>query len=226
MPEDEAPEETLDTPAPGNEAPEDTGTPSESQPAHDWEKRYGDLRTEFDSRNQRYTQYEQFVNNLTDPETQAEALRALGLEIEAEEAEDDDYADPTERFEQRFNQIESFLQQQAAAAEAAEIQELEKEYLSQSLSEIEKAESVKLSAQEKRTLESLGQSLRDSDGLPDYEAAYKLLSEAAEANRERYLKSKNSEKVGLGQAGDEKINMANDEDRTRFMANLLEAGEA
>ena len=230
MPEDAAPSaeglaaeiDSQDTPeAPGNEAPQ--GTPSES-PAHDWEQRYNSLRSEFDSRNQRYSQYEQFVQNLSNPETQAEALRALGLEIEDDDLPDDDYDDPEDRWEQRFNQIEGYLSQQAAEAQQREIADLESQYLDQELKGIEKDENVKLSAKEKEAVESLGHKLRDEDGVPDYQQAYKLLAEAADARQARYRESKKSEVPGLGQAGEETIDLSDDDARVKLMADMLEAG--
>jgi hypothetical protein len=146
------------------------------------------------------------------------------LEIEAEEA-DDEYTDPDERWEQRFGQIESYLQDQAAQAEQRQVQELEQQWQDKCLTDIEKS-SGKLSDKEKTAVTNLADRMRDDDGIPDYEAAYKLLSEAAEANRARYLKSKKSEAVGTGQAGSESIDLTNDEARTQLFANMLEAGEA
>ena len=226
------PEEPLDGAEPTPDAPE--SGPDEapaSTPAVDWEAddnpyrgRYEDLRSQYDRIHPRYSQYETFVNNLTNPETQPEALRALGLEIEDDEAEGV-YDDPDQRWEQRFDQIESYLSQQAEQAQQAEIQGLEKEWLTESLKEIEKSENVQLSAEEKRAIENLGYSVRDQDGIQDYQAAYKLFCEASEASRQRYLKSKDSAKVELGTAGTEKIDLSNDDARVNLLANMIEAGQ-
>jgi hypothetical protein len=223
MPEDEAPlaEETPE--APEAEAPE--GTPSEA-PAVDYEKRYNDLRSEFDSRNQRYSQYEQFIGNLNDPATQAEALRVFGIELQEEgEPEEELPGDPEERWEQRFNQIEAHLQQQADKEAEGEVQALEKEYLDKSIADIEKAEGVKFSDKERKALERLGEGLRDEDGIPDYEEAHKLLSETAEERRKRYMETKKSEVPGVGTAGSEKVDMTDADSRVNAFANIMEAGE-
>jgi hypothetical protein len=224
MPDDEAAlAEALDTP-PEAEAPE--GTPSDA-PATDWDAednpykgRYDNLRSDYDSRNQRYSQYETFIENLSNPETQAEALAALGIELQEDEL--DDLSDPTEALTQRLDQFENYLSQQAAQAEQAEVQNLEAQWLDKSLADIEKAHGS-LSSQEKKAIENLGYSVRDADGIPDYEAAFKLFSEASEASRERYLKSKDAAKVELGTAGTEKIDMTDDDAVVDYFANAIEA---
>jgi len=217
---DEAPQED---PASGPDEAPATDESTETQTADPYEQRYNDLRAQYDRIHPRYSQYETFISNLTNPETQAEALRALGLEIEDDE-EDEVSDDPTEALAERLDQFESYLTQQAQQAEQAEIKELEAEWLSKSLSEIEKSENVKLSDKERKAIENLGHSVRDEDGIPDYEAAFKLFSEASEASRERYLKSKDSAKVELGTAGQETVDLADDDARTQLLANMLEAG--
>jgi hypothetical protein len=80
----------------------DTSAPEEGHaPAGettDYEKRYNDLRSEFDRRNQTLSEYEQTFQGLSDPETRAEILAQFGLEVEDDEEELDtpEYEDPYE----------------------------------------------------------------------------------------------------------------------------------
>ena len=226
-PEDAAPVEDTQAP-PEDDAPsEDEGHAPESpdSPAVDYEKRYSDLRPEYDRTTQRLSQYEQFIGNLRNPETQAEALRALGFDLEDENAEpDDDYTDPEDRYEQRFAQIEQFLQQEAEAKAQADYEKLERQYLDEQVAEIAKSESVELTAEEREAVEGLADRMRDEDGIPDVKGAYELLSRAAEARQKRYVKSKKAPKVELGAAGTEKLDMADEDVRRTHLAQLIEAG--
>lgn len=104
----------------------DTSAPEEGHaPAGettDYEKRYNDLRSEFDRRNQTLSEYEQTFQGLSDPETRAEILAQFGLEVEDDEEELDtpEYEDPYETLNQRLDRLESEKQQaEEAAAEQA-----------------------------------------------------------------------------------------------------------
>lgn len=226
MPEDvdSLDESTPDVPA--SDSP-DEGAPAES-PAVNWEERYNNQQSALTRAQQEAAelrQYRQFAEHVTNPETAAEALRALGYEIEEDDLPDDDYDDdPTSRLESRLDQFESYLQQQADREAAAELQALEQEYATVSISEIEKAEGGKFSEKEKQALTHLASQLRDEDGLPDYEQAHKLLSETSEARRERYLKSKKADAVSVGTAGSEEIDTGDTDARVNLLANMLEAG--
>ena len=219
-------EDTQTTPDEGD-SPEVEETPadeSQDSTAETYEKRYNDLRAQYDRIHPRYSQYEQFIGNLRNPETQAEALRALGFDLEDDAEPDDDYTDPEDRYEQRFAQIEQFLQQEAEAKAQADYEKLERQYLDEQVAEIAKSESVELTAEEREAVEGLADRMRDEDGIPDVKGAYELLSRAAEARQKRYVKSKKAPKVELGAAGTEKLDMADEDVRRTHLAQLIEAG--
>lgn len=223
MPEEtQAPadEQVQDTPEAPEEGGPEQGIPADKPESVDWEKRYNDLRPEFDRQNQRVSQLEEFYGQLADPETQADALRALGLELDAEEEEE--YQDPEEVLAKRLEGVESYLTQQQEQAQEAELLELENQFVEMSISEIEK-EHGSLSDQEKELLEGLADIYRDDDGLPDMAAAYERFVSATKAAQDRYLASKKADKPDLGITGTEKVNLNDPNARAKHAANIIEA---
>jgi hypothetical protein len=220
MPEEtQAPEAADEQPQDTPEAPEggpDSGTPAEPE-EHDYEKRYTDLRSDYDRKNQRLKQFEEFYGQLADPETQAEALRALGLELEDDEEveTDEEFEDPDARIER----IEGYLSQQEEQRAEAELQELEEAYLEQEVGRLD----AKLSEKEKEAVKNLAYSYEDEDGLPDVAAAYEVLSQASKEAQSRYLESKKAPKVEPGTAGVEKVDLNDEDARKGFLAALIEA---
>lgn len=213
MPEEAAPAVEQETPVtPEQAAPE--GTPAET-PEIDYEKRYNDLRSDYDRRNQRVSELEQFYGQLADPQTQAEALQALGLELADVEDDEELEADPDARIER----MEQFLSQRAEAEAEQELFELERQYLDQEIGKLDDT----LSEKEQEAVRNLALSLQDSEGLPDVNAAHELLKQVAEERQQRYLESKKAPRVELGQAGLEKEDMSDPDVRVRLMAEAVEA---
>lgn len=221
---DEAPEQVQDTPTPEDEQAPSQDTPvTDSQDTSDdvdWSKRYNDLRPEFDRTKTQLSQYEEFIQHLQDPETQSEALAALGFDLEGDEDEDDfeyDEQDPLSEIEQ----IKEYLVAQEEESAMAEAEELEAQYLDQSIKELEKSENVNLSDEERETLELLSHQLRDDDDIPDVQAAFKALSSASEASRKRYLETKRSPRAPSGASPSHEPNLDDTETRREWLAQQL-----
>lgn len=183
------------------------------------QKSYDELRSKFNERDTELSQFRDFYGQLADPETQAEALRQFGLELEAEEAENEEYQDPEEVLAKRLEGLEGYLAQQQAEAQEAELADLQEQYLDQELGKLD----AKLSDTEKDIVRNLAFAYEDNQGLPDVKAAYDAYAEATNAARERYLESKRAPKPETGSAGLEKIDLNDADARIKAAAQLMEA---
>src|SRR4051812_41178050 len=100
---DEAPESTLDTP---DAEVQDTGGPEATPAETNWEDRYHNLEADHTRAAQEAAQYRSFMESLTNPETQAQALDQLGLQLQqdAEDDEDDfEFDDPNDELRQEID---------------------------------------------------------------------------------------------------------------------------
>ena len=120
--------------APDQGTPENAGTVEETpgtdeqqhegqQPEVDWQKRYEDMRSEFDRRGTRLSELQQQAQLLEalqsgDADLQRQAYAALGLEI-VDDAADDTYADPQDQLAQRLEALEAQIQQRDQQAQQA-----------------------------------------------------------------------------------------------------------
>jgi len=234
MPDDVAPDEG-EVPAPdtsqetpGSEVGPGVGTPDET-PDIDFEQRYNDLRSEFDRRNQHYSQAEELERALSGaagPEAQAQALSAFGIELEDDEL--DDFGDELDEFDpdSRIDRLEAMLEEQAAAAEEQEMAEAEMEYLAESIDILENQEGREFSDQEIETLVSIARANPDQDGIPDMGLAHQQLNGLIEAQRSAWLDSKKSKRTpGSGVAAGKAVDLDNEEARVQWMADRIEAAE-
>jgi hypothetical protein len=224
MPEEGlAPEAEQDTPI--NAAPEE-GKHAEAPAGTDnWEQRYNDLRPEFDRRNALLTAAE----GQQGPEAQAQALRQLGIEVqmeEEEEAEPDQWEDPTERLEQRLTAQEERLTQREEKEQQEHFAQLEDSYIKSTLGEIEGKENVKLSDAEKRVVRNAGLANRLEDGRPDLQGAFDDLKGIKSAAAEEYRASKNTPLPPVGSAGEEKFDPRDGKSRRAFIQKDFEARQA
>jgi hypothetical protein len=224
MPEEQgtvadAPEETPES-GPQTEAPasvEESQATEETQPEVDYRKRYEDLRPQYDRTNTELQQFRDFYGQLVNPETQAEALEAIGLQLDQEEAPDDDeYVDP----EARLEEIQGWIQAQEEEREVEQFLELEAQWLDHQLSELPDAA---LSNTEKETVKQLAVAMRKEDGYPDVEGAYKALTDASEERQKRYIESKKGAKAPTGAAGEKPVNLNDPDARTQAAADIIEA---
>jgi len=187
------------TPEPGTSATEPE-TPDEGQV--DWEQRarqyendarsYQELRPRWTQDTQRLSEYEQLFEALQDPETQAEALGALGFEMEtgAQPGESKDtnlseWDDPLEKEIQELrgtvDELRSQREQEASAREEQELIELRDEYLGEAITHIESGLKEQnpnfkgFDEDDEVVLGNLAIAMEREDGVPDVEGAYNAL---------------------------------------------------
>jgi len=216
------------------EAPEESGTPEEAAvqdaPAQeqtapdtiDWKQRYEDLRPEADRRQSTLADLE----GHNGPQRQAEALRRFGVELQEEEEEEDPYADladPAEQALQRTEMLEQQLAQRDEAAQEAEFERLESEYIDKTVGELEAKEGIELSEKEYATVVNNALANRLEDDRPDLEGAFADLKEIQSAARDRYLNSKKAPKAPVGTAGEDKLDTKNPEELRKHAAEIMEA---
>jgi len=187
------------TPEPGTSAinPE---TPDEGQV--DWEARarqaeadarsYQELRPRWTQDTQRLSEYEQLFSALQDPETQADALSALGFEMEtgaqpgeSKDADLSEWDDPLEREIQELkgtvNELRSQRELEASQREEQELIELRDDYLSEAITHIENGLKEQnpnfkgFDTKDEVTLGNLAIAMEREDGVPDVEGAYNAL---------------------------------------------------
>ena len=202
-----------------------TDEDTESTPSVNWEERYSNLQPEYTRAAQEASQYRNLVDAARNGDP--DALAYLGLETE-DDTDDDDYDEdedqPLTRAEFQNFQKE---QQQAVEAKQAADQELEQDasFMEAELNKLEK-EHGEFSPELWDAIVELAATRRDEQGRPAVEAAFKVIDAAADKRHEAYLKSKRAPKVEVGQAGTEKIDLADDDARVNFLAEAMEAADA
>lgn len=153
---------------------------------------YNELRPRWTQDTQRLSEYEQLFEALQDPETQAEALAALGLELETgaqpgegEDANLENWDDPLEKeiaeLKGTVNELRSQRELEAEQQEEEELIELRDEYIGQAITQIESGLKEQNPAfkgfapEDERVLGNLAIAMEREDGVPDVEAAYNEL---------------------------------------------------
>lgn len=221
-----AAEETQTTPQSEPSGAPD-GPPAEptegSTPASDYEQRYNDLRPQYDRTHQRLSEYERFIEALSDPEQQAAALRAFGIELEDDEQYD---FDEEPDWEDRFERIESVLQDQATQAQEAEAAQYEEQWLDLELDRLDPKEEWPESYVDK--VVRLSYSFADEEGIPDLEAAHASLQQEFEAQRKNWVASKRAPQAPSGASASHQPDLDDRDQRREYMArrmaDLSEAG--
>lgn len=219
MPDEAQAPETPDTPAPEPEAP-DQGHAEESQAAVDFEKRYNDLRPEYDRVTQRSSQLEQLISAAQqgDPE----ALDALGLEpAEDDTQNDDEYVDPYESLSQKVESLEEMLaRQQEEEQNFARFQQ-ENEYVNSEVEKLEQKLGRDIGEEEYDLITSWAASMRDEQGRPDVAAAYDKWDKLLNAKKKDYFESKKAPQVGTGAAATKEVNLDDPNERHEYIVSRL-----
>ncbi|HEU5115579.1 MAG TPA: hypothetical protein VFT74_02780 [Isosphaeraceae bacterium] len=215
-----APEEIQDTQA---EAAPTEEIPAESQqPTTNWEQRYNDLRPEYDRNNQLIAA----ARGDHGPEAQIEALQRLGVEVEQqqEQAEEPDlFEDPTDRLQRELESIKQDLASRDEKAQMERFAQLEKDYISSTIKDLEGSENLKLTAGEKRFVENDALANRLEDGRPDLEGAMALIKENRKEAQDQYLASKKeAASAPVGAVGEEEIDLSDHNARNAWMAKEYE----
>lgn len=212
----DATEATPDTEASdAPEAPPATPVDWESED-NPYKGRYADLRPQYD-------QFQNVVNALSNPETQAEALRRFGIELTDGEDEFDDLDADEPMTRAEFNE---YLANQRAAQEAAVAEDhalnSDTTAIAEQMEAIEK-EHGELSDDELSILLPNALQNRDQDGRPMFKEAFDALTNVGQSRHKRYLETKRAARVGVGTAGTETVNLADDEQRQGLMAEVMAA---
>lgn len=234
MPEEDTPVEG-EVPAPQNEetpgiesGPEDNGTPADA-PEIDFEQRYNDLRSEFDRRNQQYSEAEQLqaaLSGQAGPEVQAQVLAAFGIELEDDQV--DELADLGEYDpDARIDRLEAILAEREAMEEEAAYEEAEVDYLTEGIEALEQSEGREFSDQEIAILASVARANPDGNGAPDLQLAHAHLTELLNDRQSAWVESKKaSRRPGSGIAAGKAADLDNEEARVQFIADRIAAAEA
>lgn len=222
-----APEEVQETPntpadetASAEEKP--AGEQEQQEPTPDWEQRYNSLRPEYDRNNQLLAA----ARGQHGPEAQIEALQALGVQVHQEEEgpEDDPFEDPGERAQREVAEIRQQMQEREEADEWAEFEHLEAEFINGTINELEQDESTKLSADERRWIETQAKANRLESGEPNLKGAFDDLKGIKSAARDEYLRSKKqAARAPAGAVGEDQIDFSDKEKRNQWMTEQVEA---
>lgn len=207
----QAPDETQGSGDANPEAPEGD-TP---QQEIDYQKRYDDLRSEFDRRNQQWSKYEQDPN---------EFLREHGYELaEQEEPEDEvELEEDLDPYETRLSALEARQQQEALEEQQDQYEDAVVDHINGELTELVKDTGREFSEDEFQTLGDLSRILVNDQGIPDVKAAYQRIYEGVlSKERDRWVNSKKAPQVSAGRAGSSAPNLDNPEERREYMAQRL-----
>jgi len=195
--QEQAPVEEPENAAPAEEA---TGTPPESV---DYEKRYNDMRSEFDRRGSRVSElerYEQAVNDLKsdDADTRARAAQSLGLPFEFVDETPDEYTDPSEQLAREVAAIkEQLASREQEAQQAQQIAQIE-QYVEQQLGELDGLNE----RQRKYVVNTAVAMPPTADGMPDIKGAYEQWVADMNAEKQDWASTKRAPHVGqVGTAG-------------------------
>lgn len=185
---------------PGDGTSANPETPDEGQV--DWEARarqaeadarsYQELRPRWTQDTQRLSEYEQLFEALQDPETQAEAISALGFELDtgaqpdaAPEADLSEWDDPLEKEIQALkgtvDELRSQRELEAEQREEQELIELRDEYVGEAITHVENGLKEQnpnfkgFEPEDEVVLGNLAIVMEREDGVPDVEGAFNAL---------------------------------------------------
>lgn len=180
------------TPDPGQGVTNDQGTAPEGTTV-DWEARahaaeqnYNELRPRWTQDSQALSEYERLFEALQDPETQSEALEALGFELDqgvpqggTEDVSLEDWEDPLEREIQELrgtvDELHSQREQEQDMQEEEELIDLRDEYIGSALDYIESETNREFSERAEMRIGNLAIAMAGDDGVPDVQGAYNEL---------------------------------------------------
>lgn len=218
---DQAPiEETPDNAA-ADATQQTTEDAQTQQQIVDWEKRYNDLRPQYDRTTQEAAQYRSLVEGLhsEDPDTRRQAAEALGLQLTEEDA-----ADEFEQVEQPLTraEFEQFLREQQNQAQEQE--------RAQQVRQIVDAQLQEWGLDEEDGNDVLAYAIhalpRTDEGLPDVWAAYERFQQRETARQKAWRESKRAPHMSpVGTSGTQTPNLDNRQERQEWMANQLLANE-
>lgn len=169
----------------GNGAPEPGQGPDEGK-TFDFEQGYNQLRPEYtrttqqlSEAQQRLSDYDAFLQALSDPETQAEALASIGFEMETGAPQDEEFTDPLEAEVQNLRSVVEELRQgrelEAASREEEDLLDVRDNYIGEYLTYIEGESQMKFNDRDEEVLGNLAIAMADENGVPDVQGAFDTL---------------------------------------------------
>jgi len=214
MPEQDPQAPLVDTPE--QSAP--TGTPDTQQ--IDWEKRYNDLRPQFDRTTQE-------LSRLNDEEYRRQLMAQWGYEVEDEPPDQGLYVDPTEELRRELDDLKQWRDQRTQAEQEAEM--LNK--ITSSVNDQFKAVAPDLdeATREWVTTRALNMDPRE-DGMPDIQGAVNDYNAWVESQQKQWEQARKRPRPPHvppgGQAGTDAPNLDDREARRAWMAEQLAAQNA
>lgn len=217
----EAPAETRDTPA---DAPPGEGHAHETV---DFEKRYNDLRPDYDRKSQRLAELEELERSLSDPERQAEALRRFEIELADDELpdDDDDFGDDPEFRDPRVDKLMEELQAERQQRETERAQQQFDESFTDQIEAIEKTEGRELDEDEIAILHDRALLRAVRGEQPSVEALYQDLDKVWDKRSKTYVESKKAPRVTAGRSASEQPDLDDEAARHRWLQQRLEANQ-
>jgi hypothetical protein len=185
-------------------APDDGQAGGEGRQSFDFEQGYNQLRPEYtrttqqlSEAQQRLSDYEAFMEAVSDPETQAEALASLGFEMDTGAAPEDEFEDPLEQEVQYLRAAVDELRQgrelEAATQEEQAVLDARDDYIGQTLDYIESARNMQFTPHDEEVLGNLAIAMSDDEGVPDVQGAFNALygeEGLLERQRQQWIDSK------------------------------------
>lgn len=223
MPDEATAPETESQDTPINDAASQE-TPAEQQPTVDWEQRYNSLRPEFDRSNQLLAA----ARGDHGPEAQMQALHQLGVDVQQEAEEEDEFEDPYDALMRRQESLEQKVLAREEAEQQAELQKQEKQLVDEGLAKLEKDGKVQLSKQEKAWITNNALADRSQfESIDDLNAALRAAFDAhmgfQKSAYERYLASKKeTDMAPVGAVGEESIDLSDPRKKLDWMTKEYE----
>lgn len=224
-PDPSASEETPETPDTESEGtePEDSETPEDVN----YEKRYNDIRPQYDRQAQFLAALEgrhgaeaqaQALMALGGPKALAEALGELGYEIEGEDEPDEDFEDD----EFRDPRVDDLLQKEQEREEAEFLNRLEK-HIDSSIEDLAKEAKIDLTDTEKNLIFYAVEP--GEDGQPDVKAAFEQVTGLRDEHIKQYRNSKKNapSAPAKGSSGEPAVDLS---DPKKRRAHALEVANA
>lgn len=205
----------------------DQGTPdhSDSQEEPDWQKRYTDLQSKYTTTSQEAAelrQYRELVDAVQsdDPEAQARAAEALGLQFvpETQETVSSDQA-----LEERLARIEGRLGSQDEAEAMETLQTEDADYMDTALEGFESSLGRELTKDEVELLVGHALINRTDEGQPGIESAINLYKGIDTSAQSRWASTKRVTTPSQGQEGTEKADL--DESHSARVSRMMERFE-
>ncbi len=203
------------------------GEDQSSEPAPkeiNWQKRYEDLRPEWDRAKTQLSEFEQYqplIQSLqNDPQGTIRALqKQFGVD---DEIDDDEFEDPGERALRMLQEQQETAQQQA---EREQLDALEEQYVGEGIDALAQRDNIEPSEDEQTLIYALAtnDAVRGEDGRPDVEWAYNAIQALKKEVREGYVASKKAPRIPSGRPGEKSPDLSNDDERVSLMAEMIEA---